>query len=145
MKQVRETAAGRSISAFVILKKGKEVATVQMHHSNGGTVTVDIWNGNNKIQQSRAGGGGYDKKVAAMQGMTVDGIVLNDHCGEDKRTERIFKAYTEGKLSQEQAESKAKRIGANFANYRGGKFTSLHLAGGLDKLSLLGYTVIQAI
>lgn len=43
--QVRETAAGKSISAFVILNpKGRHVATVQAHYSNGGTVTVDAWN-----------------------------------------------------------------------------------------------------
>lgn len=43
--QVRETAAGKSISAYVILnKKGQHVATVQAHYSNGGTVTVDVWN-----------------------------------------------------------------------------------------------------
>lgn len=45
-KQVRETAAGQSISAWVILnKKGGHVATVQAHYSNAGRVTVDIWTG----------------------------------------------------------------------------------------------------
>lgn len=44
-KQVRETAAGKSIRATVILnKKGVHVATVQAHFSDGGTVTVDVWN-----------------------------------------------------------------------------------------------------
>lgn len=43
--QVRETAAGKSISADIVLnKKGEHVATVQAHFSNGGTVTVDVWN-----------------------------------------------------------------------------------------------------
>ena len=44
MKQVRETTAGQSISAYVVLnRKGEHVATVQSHYSNGGTVTVDVW------------------------------------------------------------------------------------------------------
>lgn len=43
-KQVRETTAGQSISAYIVLdKKGHHVATVQSHYSNGGTVTVDVW------------------------------------------------------------------------------------------------------
>lgn len=44
-KQVRETSAAQSIRAIVVLnKKGEHVATVQAHFSNGGTVTVDVWN-----------------------------------------------------------------------------------------------------
>lgn len=44
MKQVRETTAGKSIGASIVLdKKGRHVATVQSHYSNGGTVTVDVW------------------------------------------------------------------------------------------------------
>lgn len=43
--QVRETSAGQSISAFVVLnKKGEHVATVNSHYSNSGRVTVDVWN-----------------------------------------------------------------------------------------------------
>lgn len=43
--QVRETSAGKSISAWVILnKKGVHVATVNAHYSNGGRVSVDVWN-----------------------------------------------------------------------------------------------------
>ncbi len=44
-KQVRETTAGGQISAFVVLnKKGEHVATVNAHYSNGGRVSVDVWN-----------------------------------------------------------------------------------------------------
>lgn len=43
--QVRETNAGKSVSAYVVLnKKGQHVATVNAHFSNGGRVTVDVWN-----------------------------------------------------------------------------------------------------
>ena len=44
-KQVRDTAAGKSLSAYVILnKKGKHVATVNAHFSNASVCTVDVWN-----------------------------------------------------------------------------------------------------
>lgn len=43
--QVRETSAGKSVSAFVVLsKKGAHIATVNAHYSNGGRVSVDVWN-----------------------------------------------------------------------------------------------------
>jgi hypothetical protein len=43
--QVRETAAGKSISAYIVLNpKGKHVATVNAHFANSGMVTVDLWN-----------------------------------------------------------------------------------------------------
>lgn len=43
--QVRETSAGKSISAWVIMnKKGVHVATVNAHYSNSGRVSVDVWN-----------------------------------------------------------------------------------------------------
>lgn len=42
--QVRDTAAGSSVTAVVIMnKKGKHVATVQSVRTGGGTVTVDVW------------------------------------------------------------------------------------------------------
>lgn len=43
-KQVRESKAGQSISAYVILNKaGQHVATVHQHCSNYRVVTVDVW------------------------------------------------------------------------------------------------------
>lgn len=51
-KQVRDTAAGQSISAYVVLnKKGEHVATVNTHFSNGGTVTADVWNHGKSAQR----------------------------------------------------------------------------------------------
>lgn len=44
-KLVRETAAGRSISAWIILdKKRQQVATIQAYYADSGRVTVDVWN-----------------------------------------------------------------------------------------------------
>lgn len=45
MTRVNETAAGRSIGAWVILdKKGRMVAQVHAHYGNRGKVTVDVLN-----------------------------------------------------------------------------------------------------
>lgn len=50
--QVRDTAAGQSISAWVILnKKGQHIATVNAHYSNGGRVSVDVWNLGDAVQR----------------------------------------------------------------------------------------------
>lgn len=60
MKHVRETTAGKSISAYVILNpKGEHVATVQSHYANGGTVTVDVWNIGDKATLKTALAMGY--------------------------------------------------------------------------------------
>lgn len=167
MKQVRETSAGKSISAYVILnKKCKEIASVHAHYSDNGVCLVDVWDfSRGELQQARAGGGGYDKFTACLMGLTIDGIKLTDNCGTDKRTEKILKQYIDGKITAEEATKKANRIGARFANYRTffngiprdsfegdqekaevtHRWTSLYLEPGLDKLTALGYTVIQAI
>lgn len=71
-KQVRETTAGQSVSAYVVLdKKGRHVATVQAHYSNGGTVTVDVWSHGDTAnalnwKTARANGRVSDKDAAAL-------------------------------------------------------------------------------
>lgn len=157
MKQVRETKAGQSISAYIILNKQRhEVANVQIYYGDSGRVQVDIWNygkynksmpEHKELQQVSAGGGGYDKVAAAMRGMIIDGNMLFDHCGQDDRTRRILQDYTDGKISEEQARAKAEKIGARLTNYDGktNKYRSLFYNGGLDRLSDMGYKVIQAI
>ena len=117
-KQVRETAAGQSISASVILnKKGEHVATVQAHYSSAGRVSVDVWStsvgldgmckradlwaklpaGKDykssafdlwSLQQGSAGGYGYDKHAAALAGLIIDGHTIADHCGQVPEAEK---------------------------------------------------------
>jgi hypothetical protein len=192
--QVRETSAGKSISAWVILnKKGVHVATVNAHYSNGGRVSVDVWNTSAGIdsickrpdcwaklpagkdyqvsawelfglQQSRAGGYGYDKFAAALSGLIIDGHTMADHCGQVPEAEKArtalmrqyvkFHDYSgertraaENGWDQGYWNKRAGRIGASFANYstEKGRFDSLHFTSGLDRLRALGYQVIQAI
>lgn len=121
-KQVRETAAGKAIGAYIVLnKKGEHVATIQAHYSNGGTVRVDVWQTSLAIenccnrpelwarlpggedykvaawnmwhfQQGKAGGYGYDKFTAALSGLIIDGHTLADHCGRVPEAEKARSA-----------------------------------------------------
>lgn len=126
MKQVRETKAGKSISAWVVVKNGKCIATVHAHYGNSGRVQVDVWHNCTmadgtfpELQQRSAGGYGYDKLTAALSGLSIDGNVLHDHA-------------TPGP---------AGALGVDEAN--GG--ASHYYRPGLELLTALGYTVIQAI
>lgn len=127
-KYVTDTKAAKSLSAYVILKKGVEVARVTAHFSDGGTVLVNVHNIGDKandacmkasktdlkgkhayevfgFQYGSAGGGGYDKFTAALRGLWIDGHQMSDHCGRSAQTEKMFKQYraalaeSAGKLS----------------------------------------------
>lgn len=79
-KYISDTAAGKSISAYVILNpKGKHVATVRAHFSNSGVCLVNVHDFNGEFQHAKAGGYGYDKFSSALSGMTVDGHTMSDH------------------------------------------------------------------
>ena len=112
MEQVRERPAGKAVSAYVILKGKREVATVHVLRAPGGGVQVDVWQpyeaaGRSEaaarkagekippapkygltLQQARAGGYGYDKFTAAMSGTWIDGHKLTDHCGASLKKPR---------------------------------------------------------
>lgn len=148
MKQVRETAAGKSISAYVVLNaSGAYVATVQAHYSDGGTCTVNVWDRNKPLQEARAGGGGYDKFTAALSGMYIDGHRLYDSSTSDIATGTIMAAYHDGTLSYEDARAELGALGAHFTNWMHatGRWESTYFIPGLDRLKALGYTVIKAI
>ncbi len=150
MKYVRETAAGKSISAIVILRGARHVATIQAHYANSGGVRVDVWQTDQRAlercaaaharafgpgaladdfmhQQGHASGYGYDKYAAALSGLWIDGIQMADHCGRDRKTDRLLARYhrdvaatSGGPCCQKIAkayEAKAAKIGAHFANW----------------------------
>lgn len=160
-KQVRETAAGQSISAYIVLnKKGQHVATVQMHYGSS-AVTVDIWHEASNhcpLQQGRASGYGYDKRTAALSGLVIDGHVMTDHCSREGAP-RIPKG-----LKRYPSDFKVKP-GYSLANYQSRFITfgfdptlheregfegndgyeSCYRLPGLEYLSAIGYRVLQAI
>lgn len=109
-KYVRETAAAKAISAYVIMKGGRKVATVQAHFSNGGRCLVNIWQESAAAEKSQAAadkagmkyacpeygnpfgfqhgtasGYGYDKFTAALSSMIIDGHILSNHCGMNRK------------------------------------------------------------
>ncbi len=113
-RYVRETAAGKSISAWVIFKAGKEVATVQAHYGSGGAVTVNIFQRDSAAKRSEAasgrseaasgrkdlrfqaattGGYGYDKLTAALSGLWIDGHQLTNHCEDSMNPPRGMKYF----------------------------------------------------
>lgn len=104
-KYVRETAAAKSVSAWVITKGARHVATVQAHFGDS-RVLVNIWQEPEAykackfkrgetitqegaraahdlyaFQAGTASGYGYDKLTAALAGLMIDGHALTDHCG----------------------------------------------------------------
>lgn len=104
-KYVNETAAGRAVSAKIIMKNGKVVATVQVHQGASGNVLVNIFQQGDAVarslkaaqkdkakvqtdaygqamhfQSASAGGYGYDKETAALVGLYIDGHRMTDHC-----------------------------------------------------------------
>lgn len=187
-----------NVSAWIVLKGKKTVAKVQAY-CPASKVTVQVFNCGKTVkglqydneykcvQTKSAGGYGYDKLTAALHGIEIDGIILNDHCYTDKKSKRLLEQYKNEiinahKLKElkiisvndifEKYRKKAGKIGASFANYQtyffneksgqydirsynfeGNKektasisyYDSLHYISGLDKLTALGYTVIQAI
>ena len=142
MKQVRETKAGKAISAFIVMRGARQVATVQAHYSDAGVVTVDVFQHGASAEKSakaagvpvesmywqhgRAGGYGYDKLTAALSGLYVDGVEILDHSRSDKKAQNLSRRY-EKAISEavgpmcdqinKAFEEKARRIGAAPANF----------------------------
>ena len=139
-KQARETKAGKSISAWVILNpEGREVATVQAYYSDSGGVTVDVfqWSRSDKAhQQGHAGGYGYDKFAAALSGLEIDGIPMTDHCGGRLPTPA-------GGFPQDFTAP----AGYSLANFDRdtGTYRDCYRLTGMRYLEAIGYRCIQAI
>lgn len=139
MKRVDETKAGKSISAFVIISPdNKLIGKVQAHYSDTGRVTVNLWNwGEGEVyQEGSAGGYGYDKFTAAIRGMIVDGHELTNHC-------QVSLPKPEG-LDHFPRDFKAPP-GYDLANWREDGYNDCYKRAGLEYLTQLGYSVIQAI
>lgn len=123
--RIDETSAGRCISAYIVLnKKGERVATIRAHYGNS-LVRVEVWTPEHDVQTGRAGGGGYDKFTACLRGMKIDGIELNDHCGQNEQTKKLLAKYKKevfaGLMTDDRQNywnAKVAKIGASFANYR---------------------------
>jgi hypothetical protein len=144
MKQVRETKAGKSISAWIVLNPaGEEVANIQAYYADSGGVTVDVFNYRASkssealpYQQGHAGGYGYDKFAAALSGLEIDGVKMSDHCGGSI-------PMPEGGFPRDFTPPPGFHL-ANWMNETGG-YSSCYRSHGLRYLEETGYRVIQAI
>lgn len=153
-KYVRETKAGKSVSAWVVLKRHKQIATVQAHYSDGGTTLVNVFNyGKSKsaethpFQSATAGGYGYDKLTAALSGLVIDGHELTDHCGRNRKPEagKLFPNTSNPPKGWQYSnfvwrDSHGEKLPADKQGYE-----SCYRLPGLKYLEAIGYTVIQAI
>ncbi len=157
--------------AWVVLKKGKLVAKIVVKYPKDGAGVVRAQcetrneKGEYELQNGKAGGYGYDKTTAALAGFWIDGHRLADHCGQVEpeamdKAARLLKQHMAGKLpklphcnggSTEMREA-AEKIGFRWSNWRsdenhphGGCYTSIYPETGVERLSCLGYTVIQVL
>jgi hypothetical protein len=146
-----------NVAVYVVLKGARRVALVQALYPKDGagrlSVEVHTWDktGNYTEYKSSASGYGYCKQTAALAGAVIDGYVMADHCGrvEDKAMKaaaRLLKQHQAGVLKCDW-QAKAKRLGFRFANWDDKRecYTSLHPQAGLDRLTDMGYRVLQAI
>ena len=173
MQQVREKS--NATAFVVQNKKGEHVATVHYFYGSGGGVQCDVWARKagetwlSLVHQKKASGYGYDKAAAALSGATIEGYTMANHCGNvepegEKKRDKLLAAYKKatarGGLTKEQEAvfiKKAERIGCRFANYTKQGFCdhfadkdfysykSLHNEQGLERLRVLGFSIIQAI
>lgn len=138
-RQVRETKAGKSVSAWVITKGFKGiVATVHAHYGDTGNVMVDVWDTGRLTYQGRAGGYGYDKFIAALAGAEIQGIKISGQCEEQKNKPRGKKCFP--------GNSKAPK-GFHFANWNSqdNGWASCYRIAGLEILEAYGFTVHRVI
>ena len=156
-KYVSDTNAGKSVSAYVILKRHHHVATIRAHFSDGGVCLVNVFNhGRSKsaeklpFQSGKASGYGYDKFTAALSGLEIDGHKLSNHC-------EFSKPLPPSGVWPRDAVAPR---GWHFANWKTSEwkddkrvdvpaerqgYASCYRHAGLDYLKALGYSVIQAI
>lgn len=160
-KRIRETAAGKSISATVVLRAdGTHVATVQFHYANSGNVMCDVWHhgADNPTRkalddakdwgptQRRAGGGGYDKATACLSGVEIDGHRLCDHCGERlAKPEGLDHFPADHVPPPGYRHANWRRAPGGGGPHPEGGWTDCYKDHGLRYLESIGYRVIQAI
>lgn len=136
-KDVESTSAGKSVSAFVIMKGERHAANVTAYYSDS-TVYVNVDNftvDNDNIPEERqygsASGYGYDKFTAALKGMKVDGITMAGNCQTELDGIKAVKGMP----------------GVWPANWSDDlqDYVSYYYAVGLDRLTALGYRVIKVL
>lgn len=151
MKYVSETKAGKSISAYVIMKGRRHVATVRVHYGDTGRVLVNVFQDDDDaakrtakatgtveiFQEASANGYGYDKLNAALAGLWIDGHQITDHC------ERQIVPVSQGVFPHDYVAPKGYYL-TNWSPEANG-WRNCYRVAGLDYLRDHGYTIVQAI
>lgn len=151
-KYVLDTAPAKALSAYVIMKGRRHVATVRVHH--GARCLVNVHQDNDAHERCKSKGGacydasaygfqygtasGYDKFTAALSGLWIDGHRMADHGEPGKvppKGETVF--------PRDYLPPKGYSL-TNWSSELGGFLTCYKLPG-LYYLRDLGYTVVQAI
>lgn len=89
MKRIYETSAAKSLKAYVILSRGGKLVARVLAHYGDSVCRVEVNDEkSDAMQVGSARGGGYDKFTAALSGLTIDGHVMSDHCGERAKPPR---------------------------------------------------------
>lgn len=153
MKHVYEFAAAKSISAAVVMKGTRHVATVTAHYADGGNVVVNVTQGDTAarasakrrkvplapehfyFQEASASGWGYDKFASALGGLIIDGHQLCDHCGNSLKPPDANGWPSDFKPPK----------GYFLANHKDGFASSCFQEHGLKYLQAHGYQIIQAL
>lgn len=88
MKHATEMKHAQSVRAVALLERGEVVGKIIGHWSDnpaGSVVTVSLFIYGEGVQTARAGGYGYDKYAAALDGMTFRGERISCHGAMDAR------------------------------------------------------------
>lgn len=149
-KYVRETAAAKKISAYVVIdEKGKHVGTVQIHH--GDACLVNVWDHTdenaNGPQVGRASGCGYDKETAALAGLKIAGYEMFDHSTPASRAYEGFPAGPYKRNDERTRMIEAAYPDVSLCNYdqEQDAYTSAYIEPGLRRLRAQGFQVICGI
>ena len=101
-KTVRDTVAGKSISAYIILKDCELVAKVHVHSSYGNTGTVlrvDVWGKTDILWQST---GSNTELEEQLHGCVIEGVKIYGLGKSDSASQSLVNQYKAGDLSLEQ-------------------------------------------
>lgn len=165
-REIEDHAAFARASVTVIMhpkKVGHARVLTAFPKDGAGRLTVYVVDGfgpdGYTTQKSTAGGYGYDKKTAALSGLTIDGHEITNHCAQDATSARLLKAYGKAQLTgdtvkADQVYKRAGKMGYSFTNYTsvGGYqpnawtgYQSCYKLPGLDYLRALGYNVLEVL
>lgn len=139
MKSIQEIAESQGISAFLVFKGKRFIATVHCRWHKKLGARVEIFHYGKIISQRDYKG----DLLEAMHGIEIDGVRLFGLDRIDHNTHRLLSAFKSNKIGLTELEKKAKRMGA-VVKMVGDKLQITYLPG-LSRLTAKGYTVYQAI